>query len=100
VEGDKGGLRAMYRCPTCVSVLTDHKVRRCPVCGENFKRRPPAVLGADRRGRDKLTSWDIKAHSEASRLYAQEDVATKPTIDLPKEHLRDSSGRTAAADRR
>ena len=91
----------MYRCPTCVSVLTDHKVRRCPVCGENFKRRPPAVLGADRRGRDKLTSWDIQVTWEAGRFYGQEtELARKPEIDLTKEHLRDSSGRTAAHDRR
>jgi hypothetical protein len=43
----------------------------------------------------------MKAKSEASRLYAQEsDPATRPAIDLTKEHLRDSSGRTAAVDRR
>jgi hypothetical protein len=88
----------MYRCPTCVSVVQDLTVRRCPVCGENFRRRPPAVLGATRRGKGKLTTWDIKASAEASPLYAQDEPATKPAIDLPKEHLRDRSGRTAAVD--
>jgi predicted nucleic acid-binding Zn-ribbon protein len=91
----------MYRCPTCVSVVQDLTVRRCPVCGENFRRRPPAVLGATQRGKDKLTTWDMKASADASRLYAQEsEPATKPAIDLTKEHLRDKSGRTAAVDRR
>ena len=91
----------MYRCPTCVSVVMDPSVRRCTVCGENFKRRPPTVLGSDRRGKDKLTSWDIRANAEAARQYGQEaDLATKPAIDLPKEHLHDSSGRTAAVERR
>jgi hypothetical protein len=71
------------------------------VCGENFKRRPPKVLGADRRGRDKLTTWDIKVTSEASRFYGQEtELESKPVLDLTKEHLRDSSGRTAAHERR
>jgi hypothetical protein len=96
----------MYRCPTCVSLLVDATVRRCPVCGENFKRRPPTVIGAARRGADKLTSWDIKATSEAGRFLGQEadltarsKSATKPDIDLPKEHRRDISGRAAGADR-
>jgi hypothetical protein len=75
----------MYRCQTCVSVVLDTTVRRCSVCGENFKRHPPKVLGAERRGIDKLTAWDIRAHA--------------PLIDLPKEHLRDRSGRTAGAER-
>jgi len=90
----------MYRCPTCVSLLVDITVRRCPVCGENLKRHPPAVLGADRRGRDKVTSWDVKAGADANRWYAQDDrLVPEPDIDLPKEHLRDSAGRTAAVDR-
>jgi predicted nucleic acid-binding Zn-ribbon protein len=92
----------MYRCTTCVSVLPDATVRRCPVCGENFKRHPPAILGADRRGRDKLTSWDIRAHADASKVYGS-DLRTAPDIDLPKEHfrdhLRDIFGRTAARKR-
>lgn len=89
----------MYRCPTCVCVVIDVTQRRCAVCGENFKRHPPAVIGADQRGKHKLTSWDIRASAEASRQYAQETTPAKPAIDLPKEHLRDSSGRTAAARR-
>jgi hypothetical protein len=89
----------VYRCPTCVSVLTDATVRRCPVCGENFRRHPPVVLGANRRSKEMLTSWDIRSSSEASKLYGQETrSATEPDIDLPKEHRRDSSGRTAATD--
>ena len=90
----------MFRCPTCVSVLSDVTVRRCPVCGENFRRHPPKVIGADRRGIDKLTPWDIRMNADASKLsWRDAKPATKPVIDLPKEHLRDSSGRTAAADR-
>jgi hypothetical protein len=68
------------------------------VCGENFKRHPPAVIGADRRN-NKLTTWDIKANAEASRLYGQEtNLTNEPDLDLPAEHRRDSSGRTAAAE--
>jgi hypothetical protein len=92
----------MFRCPTCVSLLVDPTVRRCPVCGENFKRHPPQVLGASRRVTDQLTSFDIRANAEASKLYGQaSDLATvpEPDLDLPQEHLRDSSGRTAGADR-
>ena len=89
----------MYRCPTCVSILTDIGVRRCPVCGQNLKRHRPTVLGADRRGKDKLTSWDIKVSAEASHLHTQEHPAHEPDVDLPKEHLRDIAGRTKAADR-
>ena len=89
----------MFRCPTCVSVLVDPTVRRCAVCGENFRRRPPTVLGADRRGKDKLTSWDIRSNAEISRLYGYETrLATEPVADVAKEQRRDSSGRTAAAD--
>jgi hypothetical protein len=84
----------MYRCPTCVSVVADPTVRRCPVCGENFKRHRPEIIGLKGRSTDKLTSWDIKANAEASRTFGQETA-----IDLPKEHLRDSSGRTAGAER-
>jgi hypothetical protein len=87
----------MYRCPTCVSVIADPTVRRCPVCGENFKRRRPEVIGLRGRSTDKLTSWDIRANAEASRQFGQEADVT-PVIDLPKEHLRDSSGRTAGAE--
>jgi hypothetical protein len=84
----------MYRCPTCVSVLVDATVRRCPVCGENLKRHRPTIIGLARRTTNKQTSWDIAATAEASRFYAQE-TKTEPDINLPKEHLRDSSGRTA-----
>lgn len=88
----------MYRCATCVSIIADPTVRRCPVCSENFKRRRPEILGLKRRGEDKLTSWDIKANADASRIYGQESDAG-PDVDLPREHLRDSSGRTAGAER-
>jgi hypothetical protein len=88
----------MYRCPTCVSILADPTVRRCPVCGENFRRHRPTIIGLKGRSTDKLTSWDVKANAEASKLYAQES-GTAAVVDLPKEHLRDSSGRTAGAER-
>jgi hypothetical protein len=53
-----------------------------------------------KRLKDTLTTWDIRAGMEASSLYAREDrLAPEPDIDLPKEHLRDSSGRTAGAER-
>jgi hypothetical protein len=74
--------------------LLDATVRRCPVCHENFKRKPPKILGADRKGFDLVTSWDVRAHADASKIYA-----AAVDIDLPKEHLRDSSGRTAAGER-
>jgi hypothetical protein len=88
----------MYRCPACVSIVVDPTVRRCAVCGENFKRHPPAVIGAGLRTTDQLTSWDIKANADASRLYGNEELI-RPDIDLVEEHPRDSSGRTAAAEK-
>lgn len=89
----------MYRCPTCISLVFDATVRRCPVCNENFKRHKPVILGADRRGRDMLTSWDIRAHADASKLFAEKAVRNDAVdVDLPREHRRDISGRTAAAE--
>jgi hypothetical protein len=67
------------------------------VCGENFKRHPPAIIGAGRRTTDALTSWDIKANADASRLYGNAELA-RPDIDLVEEHQRESSGRTAAVE--
>jgi len=90
----------MYRCPTCVSIVADITVGRCAVCGENFKRHPPAVIGAARRGVDKLTSWDLKANADASKIYANDELARPaPDIDLTQEHERDHSGRAAGAER-
>ncbi len=88
----------MYRCPTCVSIVVDPTVRRCAVCGANFKRHPPEIIGLRGRSTDKMTTWDIKANAEASKIYGHESDAS-PVIDLPNEHLRDSSGRTAGAER-
>ena len=90
----------MYRCPTCISLLHDITVRRCPVCHENLKKRKPMILGADRRGRNLVTSWDIRASADASKIDAQ-TPGRRPAvdIDLPREHRRDRSGRTAAAER-
>jgi hypothetical protein len=68
------------------------------VCHENFRRHPPKILGADRRGYNLLTSWDVRANADASKISASAPEPGVP-IDLPKEHLRDSSGRTAAAER-
>jgi hypothetical protein len=88
----------MYRCPTCVSIVVDPTVRRCAVCGENFKRHRPEIIGLRGRSTDKLTSWDIKANADASKIYGQE-TGTAAVLDLAREHLRDSSGRTAGAER-
>jgi hypothetical protein len=89
----------MFRCPTCVSIVVDTTVRRCGVCGENFKRHPPAVLGVGRRSNDWLTSWDVKANADAGKLYAQQELPGPADIDLVEEHRHDSSGRTAAAEK-
>jgi hypothetical protein len=90
----------MYRCPTCVSLLSDATVRRCPVCNENFKRHEPVILGADRRGSTMMTSWDIRARADASKILAEKAARNAAVdVDLPREHLRDNSGRTAAAER-
>jgi hypothetical protein len=60
----------MYRCPTCVTIVSDLTVRRCPVCNENFKRHPPKIIGADKRMSASTSTWDRRAHAEASR-YGQ-----------------------------
>jgi hypothetical protein len=47
-----------------------------------------------------MTSLDLRANAEASKIYGQEPgPAAKPDVDLPEEHERDRSGRTAAAER-
>ena len=86
----------MFRCPTCVSIITDTTVRRCPVCNENFKRHPPKVLGADRKLSASTSSWDLRAHAEAGKLNPRSGNGA--VIDLSREHLREHSGRTAAVD--
>jgi hypothetical protein len=48
--------------------VSDLTVRRCPVCNENFKRRPPKIIGADRRMSASTSTWDMRAHAEASKL--------------------------------
>jgi hypothetical protein len=88
----------MYRCPSCVSIVVDPTVRRCTVCGTSFKRHPPEIIGLRARSDDKMTSWDIRANVDASKIYGHETDGTA-VIDLPNEHLRDSSGRTAGAER-
>lgn len=86
----------MLRCPSCVTIITDTTVRRCPVCRENFKRHPPKVLGADRRMSASTSSWDLRAHAEAGKLKTRSGNGAD--IDLGWEHLREHSGRTAAVD--
>ncbi len=36
-----------FRCPTCIGVLPNARVRRCTSCGQNLRRRRPRVLGED-----------------------------------------------------
>jgi hypothetical protein len=57
----------MYRCPTCVTIVTDLTVRRCPVCNANFKRRPPKIIGTERRISASTSSWDRRAQAEAGK---------------------------------
>ena len=38
-----------FRCPTCIVILTDAGVARCPACGQRLRRRQPRVLGEERR---------------------------------------------------
>jgi len=85
----------MYRCPTCVSLLVDPTVNRCPTCHTNLKRHKPVVLGGRGGGGERVTSWNMRVDAEASKTYA---YAPEVDIDLPTEHRRDSSGRTAAAE--
>jgi hypothetical protein len=37
------------RCPTCIGLLPDAPVRRCPSCGQSLRRRGPRVLGEGTR---------------------------------------------------
>ncbi len=39
----------VWRCRTCVAVLPDPSVARCPLCHENLKKHPPTVIGEARR---------------------------------------------------
>ena len=38
-----------FRCPTCIGLLPDAPIRRCPACGQSLRRRRPLVLGEDTR---------------------------------------------------
>ncbi len=38
-----------FRCPTCIGLLPDAPVRRCPACRQRLRRRRHRVLGEDTR---------------------------------------------------
>ncbi len=50
----------MFRCPTCVAVLSDSEARRCPMCGTNLRRHRPEVLGQSARVTAKLQPIDLR----------------------------------------
>lgn len=65
----------IWRCPTCVMVLRDESVKRCPMCRENLRRHKPIVVGGDRVGDwlrrtpwERHTKAEIDAHFDAKPL--------------------------------
>jgi hypothetical protein len=38
----------MFRCPTCLSILAEPGVERCPVCRQRLQKRQPIVLDGER----------------------------------------------------
>jgi hypothetical protein len=38
----------LFRCPTCLSILAEPGVDRCPVCRQRLQKRAPIVLTGER----------------------------------------------------
>jgi len=38
----------LFRCPTCLSILTEPDAQRCPVCRQRLERRAAIVLTSER----------------------------------------------------
>ena len=63
-----------FRCPTCVSLLVDPTVRRCPSCHTKLRKRraKPIILGESSRLDNKLTPFDVamrsRMESERTRI--------------------------------
>ena len=75
-----------FRCPTCVSVLVDPTVRRCPSCHTKLRKRraKPIILGESSRLDNKLTPFDVamRARMESERtrigIAVARDAAPAP----------------------
>jgi hypothetical protein len=69
----------IFRCPTCIGVLTDAHATRCPNCRQSLRRKRPKVLGEDTRiGAANLPvdRWMLaRLHNEGRRRHALPPVA-------------------------
>jgi len=36
----------LFRCPTCLGILAEPSVEKCPSCGQRFGKKAPIVLDA------------------------------------------------------
>ena len=76
----------MFRCPTCVALLSDPSAKRCPMCGANLRRHPPQVLGQSARVTAKLQSIDLRP-SAAGGARSDVDIdLTATDADAVPEH--------------
>ena len=78
----------MFRCPTCVAVLSDPGAKRCPMCGANLRRHPPRVLHQSARVTAKLQSIDLRPSADSTggaRSDADIDL-TATDADAVSEH--------------
>ena len=70
------------RCPTCLTILVDGSVKRCPACGSRIRGKGPLVLGADAQTVERpllLVERELKARIEARTAprYRQRRRAAK-----------------------
>ncbi len=36
----------LFRCPTCLGILTEPEAERCPTCNQRLRKKAPIVLDA------------------------------------------------------
>ena len=89
----------MLRCPTCVTIVRDLTVRRCPVCNENFKRHPPKIIGTDRRMSASTSSWDITRPCRGQQATTARNPATAPGEAVDSLAFPDGRRRPETAER-
>jgi hypothetical protein len=60
----------MFRCPTCVAILMDATVSRCPSCGTNLRRHRPVELGQANRVTTRMSAVEhaaLESRAHAAR---------------------------------
>lgn len=64
----------MFRCPTCITVLTDPSSRRCQTCRRRLRRRGPRVLGEERRAGARMLPIDRALNERLHAVAGRRDL--------------------------